>query len=126
MRRICNFIRFIVFLMFFVYDYQYHCLLLYYKHVAIYLVSFCQYLLYIMVKQPTHWSKTAFLAFLLRVSLIFFLSLYENIYHHDLKLTDIDYKVYSDSTLHSSPYQRHTYRYSPILSYLMQLNYTIH
>lgn len=41
-------------------------------------------------------------------------------------MTDIDYKVYSDSTLYPSPYGRHTYRYSPFISYIMTFNYTVY
>ncbi|KAL8428543.1 hypothetical protein Efla_003314 [Eimeria flavescens] len=39
-----------------------------------------------------------------------------------LKFTDIDYKVYTDAAEHvlrgGSPYDRHTYRYSPLVAYL--------
>jgi len=41
-------------------------------------------------------------------------------------VTDIDYKVYSDSTKYPKPYERHTYRYTPLLSYMMALNYTVY
>jgi phosphatidylinositol glycan class M len=71
-------------------------------------------------------KQTIIWGFIIRVALIFFLSTYENIYDQGMVLTDIDYKVYSDSTLYDSPYDRHTYRYSPIISYLMRFNYTVH
>lgn len=58
---------------------------------------------------------------LLRVSLILVANHFEDPQH--LSLTDIDYKIYSEAaeivTSGGSPYQRHTYRYSPILAYLM-------
>ncbi len=41
-------------------------------------------------------------------------------------VTDVDYKVALDSTLYDSPYERHTYRYSPLLSFVMSPSYKIH
>lgn len=64
--------------------------------------------------------------FLIRVALAFLLSTYENVYEQDLRFTDIDYKVYSDASLTNNPYDRHTYRYSPLLAYLMRWNYSLH
>jgi phosphatidylinositol glycan class M len=41
----------------------------------------------------------------------------------ELAGTDIDYKVYTDAAYYESPYHRHTYRYSPLLAYLMRFNH---
>nr|PVC54585.1 mannosyltransferase [Theileria orientalis] len=55
-------------------------------------------------------------------------SIYNSLYTTaiDLKYSDVDYLVYSDSTKYilsgQSPYLRHTYRYTPILSFLMVFN----
>ncbi|CDI82869.1 GPI mannosyltransferase 1, putative [Eimeria acervulina] len=42
--------------------------------------------------------------------------------HLAVKFTDIDYKVYTDAAGHilkgGSPYERHTYRYSPLVAYM--------
>lgn len=48
----------------------------------------------------------------------------------DVSFTDIDYKVVSDGARHilndQSPYKRHTYRYTPILAYILTGNILIH
>lgn len=48
----------------------------------------------------------------------------------EVPFTDIDYRVVSDASRHllndESPYKRHTYRYTPILAYLLTGNMFIH
>lgn len=48
----------------------------------------------------------------------------------DVQYTDVDYKVFSDAARSvldgKSPYDRHTYRYSPIIAYLMIPNVLLH
>jgi hypothetical protein len=78
------------------------------------------------MKEQLGWIKIAAWGLAIRITGILVLSVFENVYHQSLVLTDIDYKVYSDATLYPSPYDRQTYRYSPLLSYLMIANYTIH
>ena len=62
---------------------------------------------------------------LTRIPFIVFFTFKENLYISDLQ-SDIDYKVFSDASLYDSPYDRHTYRYTPLLSYMMAPNYTLH
>jgi len=44
-------------------------------------------------------------------------------YHFNIKYTDIDYSVYTDGAFEvlqgNSPYDRHTYRYTPLLAYMI-------
>lgn len=48
----------------------------------------------------------------------------------EIPFTDIDYKVVTDGARHilndESPYQRHTYRYTPIIAYILTLNILLH
>lgn len=60
-----------------------------------------------------------------RVLLVWWVGSYET--PQKLTLTDIDYKVYSEAAQHilagQSPYERHTYRYSPLLAQLLTINH---
>ena len=78
-----------------------------------------------MAQKSKLW-QTIGISLFLRIALIVIVGMYENIQKGELFVTDIDYKVYSDSNLYPTPYGRHTYRYTPLLSYMMTLNYTVY
>jgi phosphatidylinositol glycan class M len=68
-------------------------------------------------------------AFLLRVILVVYGEIQDQ--YFQVKYSDVDYFVVTDSSRlvyieHESPYKRHTYRYSPLLSYLLIPNVAIH
>jgi phosphatidylinositol glycan class M len=73
------------------------------------------------------WIKIAGLALLVRLLFIFYISKDDNYYEGVFSnIVDIDHKVYLDASLYESPYMRHTYRYSPILSWLVSPSYQLH
>lgn len=59
-----------------------------------------------------------------RLALIWYANYHDE--HFDVSYTDIDYKVFTDAARHvyngNSPYKRHTYRYSPLIAYLLVPN----
>ena len=65
---------------------------------------------------------------LIRIAILIFGELQDILFQ--VKYTDIDYIVYSEGAQKVwegfSPYARHTYRYSPILAYLMLPNVICH
>ncbi|XP_050518429.1 GPI mannosyltransferase 1 [Diabrotica virgifera virgifera] len=75
-----------------------------------------------------HYKKHLLISIILRIVLVVYGI------HHDqiskLKYTDIDYKVFTDASRHylegNSPYNRHTYRYSPLVAILLIPNVTLH
>jgi phosphatidylinositol glycan class M len=69
------------------------------------------------------------LSFILRVVFIIFAVYFDRL-TPDAKYTDLDYFVFSDAATYvykgGSPYQRHTYRYTPLISYICLVNNYIH
>ncbi|CAH1992290.1 unnamed protein product [Acanthoscelides obtectus] len=65
---------------------------------------------------------------IVRILLIIYGNYHDSI--SEVKYTDIDYKVFTDAARHvafgGSPYDRSTYRYSPIIALLLIPNITIH
>ncbi|GAW82842.1 mannosyltransferase [Plasmodium gonderi] len=69
-----------------------------------------------------------FLGITIRI-IIYYYSLWQD-NNLDVKFTDVDYYVYSDAAKYvlrnESPYKRYTYRYTPILAYIMLPNFFLH
>ncbi|XP_045507689.1 GPI mannosyltransferase 1 [Colias croceus] len=71
---------------------------------------------------PFHFHVT--IAFLIRIIFVYYATYHDQ--HYDVPYTDIDYRVFTDAAKHvykgDSPYKRHTYRYSPIIAFLLTPN----
>ena len=65
------------------------------------------------------------IAIVIRLVLLFYGHYIQD--HQKVKYTDIDYQVITEAARYvldgQSPYKRHTYRYSPILAYMMLFNH---
>lgn len=68
------------------------------------------------------------ISFIIRLAFVAFGEFQDNF--AEVPFTDIDYRVVTDGARHiineQSPYKRHTYRYTPILAYLLTGNLFVH
>ena len=80
-----------------------------------------------VIKRWLTLRKLFMISWLLRILLILYGELQDKVL--DVKFTDIDYKVFSDAAGHvlkgNSPYDRHTYRYTPIVAWLLIPNHIL-
>ena len=73
------------------------------------------------------WIKIALIGLVIRVAAILYFSRNDNYYDGVFEtIVDVDYKVYLDAAAYPSPYQRHTYRYSPLLAWMMSPSNYLH
>lgn len=91
-----------------------------------------QWFAYQTVRMPSLWHRFKlvdfryhlFLSFLIHLALIHYGRYHDEIY--PVPYTDVDYKVFTDAARYvanfESPYKRDTYRYTPIVAYLLLLN----
>ncbi|XP_032673241.1 GPI mannosyltransferase 1 [Odontomachus brunneus] len=76
------------------------------------------------------WSFAShcWLAFVIRQLLIVYANIHDELF--SVPYTDVDYKVFTDAARHviegRSPFERHTYRYSPFLAWLLTPNVIFH
>ena len=76
---------------------------------------------------PTTMKGVMIVGTLMRAVALLYGILIDRVWH--IKYTDYDYKVFSDAALHvlqgESPYDRITYRYTPLLAYMMLPNFLL-
>lgn len=70
-----------------------------------------------------------FFNFVLRIALVYIASIIDKT-SQGVKYTDVDYFVFSDAATKvyngGSPYEWHTYRYTPLVAYVCTVNNFIH
>ncbi|XP_015605673.1 GPI mannosyltransferase 1 [Cephus cinctus] len=73
-------------------------------------------------------ARHCIVALTVRVILIVYANFHDN--NFDVPYTDVDYKVFTDAARHiiqrESPFERHTYRYTPLLALLLTPNILLH
>lgn len=73
-------------------------------------------------------KKHLIISTLIRVFLIYYGEVQDSL--SDVQYTDVDYRVVTDGANHvlalGSPFKRHTYRYTPLLAYLVLPNLLVH
>ncbi|XP_053684652.1 GPI mannosyltransferase 1 [Sabethes cyaneus] len=73
-------------------------------------------------------KKHLMISIAIRGFLVYYGEVQDNL--SDIQYTDVDYRVITDGASHvlalNSPYKRHTYRYTPLLAYLVVPNLLLH